>query len=394
MFNVVGRLFNRQSVKLVGFGIGFLIIIFGLYFWHLGSLTKGLSPAEVSSRSDSSNLSVIVNNPVNLPHKLLQYASQKVSSTNPFWQRFPSVLLMLVFLGCFFFVVKSWFGKTIAIYMTLLFASLPTVILLARSATPNILLLTPIAVLASYVWLTKTGSKNLAFAIFCLLIGLTLYVPGVFLFVLAAIIIWRQEIAAEISDINIKIGTAAIVASLLIIIPLVWSIVKNIEVAKDLVFLSNTNFEVGETLSSIAWAFLGLFWRTRDHSNLILGRLAILNATYIVLSLFGLFIMWTKARKVLYGLLALIILSILEAGIAHQTIVLAMSLPAIGILAAAGLRYLYGEWNSVFPLNPLPRALAVMLVSVLVALNIFVGVHYSLIAWPRSLPTQETYVLK
>lgn len=104
--------------------------------------------------------------------------------------------------------------------------------------------------------------------------------------------------------------------------------------------------------------------------------------------------MWRRARKELYGLSSLIVLGIVAAGLNQDLVFLTLALPGIGLIIAAGLRYLYIQWRQIFPRNPIPRALALTLMTLLVALNVFLGIRYSLIAWPHTLDTRHTYVLK
>jgi hypothetical protein len=94
------------------------------------------------------------------------------------------------------------------------------------------------------------------------------------------------------------------------------------------------------------------------------------------------------------GLVLLLVFSIAAAGINQDLKFLTLGLPAVGLIVAAGLRYLYIEWRSVFPRNPLPRALALVLMSTVVGLHVWLGLRYSLIAWPHTVDTRQTYVIK
>jgi hypothetical protein len=73
---------------------------------------------------------------------------------------------------------------------------------------------------------------------------------------------------------------------------------------------------------------------------------------------------------------------------------LAISLPAVAILDAVGLRYLYEKWFRVFPLNPIPRGFAYIFIFVLIFGQLAYGVRYALLAWPHSLETRKVYVIK
>jgi hypothetical protein len=75
-------------------------------------------------------------------------------------------------------------------------------------------------------------------------------------------------------------------------------------------------------------------------------------------------------------------------------LILGLCLPALAILSAAGLRYLYIEWRSIFPRNPLPLSFALVIISLLVGLQVAYGLRYSLVAWPHLAATKQLYVLK
>jgi hypothetical protein len=94
--------------------------------------------------------------------------------------------------------------------------------------------------------------------------------------------------------------------------------------------------------------------------------------------------------------LSLILIPIIGASaiFSSSTLLLIIALPGLAILDAAGLRYLYTRWFIVFPINPLARAFAVCLVSLLVLSHVAYGVRYALLAWPHNVETRKVYVVK
>jgi succinate dehydrogenase/fumarate reductase cytochrome b subunit len=59
-----------------------------------------------------------------------------------------------------------------------------------------------------------------------------------------------------------------------------------------------------------------------------------------------------------------------------------------------GLRYLFIEWRRVFPRNPMAKYFAIALMFGLILIHVFFGIRYSLLAWPSSADTRQTYMLK
>jgi 4-amino-4-deoxy-L-arabinose transferase-like glycosyltransferase len=375
---------------------GYLIIalatVFVLFFWHLAALAPRLSLGETIYKQSVQSLSGIMDNPIYLPHKLLSFLLIKIGNGSTSI-RLASVIMSLIFIASFYIVCRRWFGQFIALATTILFTSIPWIILYSRSGTPEIMLLSPLVLLAAFLWFSKTDKKTIAFFLLILLTGVLLYVPGMIWFVVVAGAFLQGKVSESSQELSKKIICAGGVLLVLLLVPLALAISKNTAVLKSILLIPTSFHGAKETVSSISWSIGSLVWKTRQHSYLSVGRLSILNATNMILALFGIYIMWTKARREFYALIFLFIFGIVASGLNENVAFLILSLPSIGILMAAGLRYLYGEWRTVFPLNPLPKTLALALICSLVLLNLYVGIRYSLITWPHSLPAASS-VLK
>ena len=100
--------------------------------YHLGSSPSGLSPTEASARSNAA-VHAIANMPINAPFKVIQNGLIHIDPQSHFLLRFTSVIFAVIFLGCFFYLLKGWFGKSIAFLTTIILAFTPYFILAARS---------------------------------------------------------------------------------------------------------------------------------------------------------------------------------------------------------------------------------------------------------------------
>jgi 4-amino-4-deoxy-L-arabinose transferase-like glycosyltransferase len=369
------------------------IVCCALFFWRINTLSPDLSPAEVAYRQSVSTINDILSNPVYLPHKLLSFGLLKINDST-LSLRMASILMTAVFIISFYSVCKRWFGRFVALAATLLFASIPWIILNGRSGTPEIMLLSTLLLMSVFLWLSNLETKTLALFLLILTLGLSLYVPGMLWFILAGVVLLRGKVQDNLSELNRKTRLASLFLLILLIVPLIMAAVKDSAVLKTVLLIPTGFHSLTEILSSILWSVGGLVWKTRQHLYLSVGRLSILNATNMILAVFGTYIMWTKARREFYVLIILFLLGILASGLNENNSFLLLCLPSVGVLMAAGLRYLYGEWRTIFPLNPLPRALAFMLIGALVLLNLFVGVKYSLITWPHSLVSTSSDVVK
>jgi 4-amino-4-deoxy-L-arabinose transferase-like glycosyltransferase len=386
---------GRLNFRYLFVGGLLLVSVFVVYFWRLSNLTKGLSPAESSARASSASIHTIINNPVDAPQRLLQFAAQRAGYYHAFSMRLASVICAVIFVACIFWVMKTWFGLTIGIFGSLLFATTPLVVLSARSATTDVMFLMPCALLAAYVRLVKHQRKpDWAWLTIAFVAGLCLYVPGMIWLILGSLIVLRKRVVELAHSINRKMLFVSLVMILLLLSPIAWALIKNLSVYHQLLLVPPHWPGVVNSFKSVGWSALALGWHTRAHVPLIIDRLSILSAVQLSLVVFGGYVMWSRARREMAALMALVILAIVLAGINNNFLVLGLSLPALCILSAAGLRYLYIEWRSIFPRNPLPLSLALMLISSLVGLQVAYGLRYSLVAWPHTPATKKLYVLK
>ncbi len=376
------------------------ILIFGLLFvlliftWKLNTAPAGLSSKELAARSTSQSLRSISNHPLSIAHSGVQHLFIASGHKSAIYLRMVSVIYTLIIVGSFYSVVRNWFGLVAGTMGTVLFVSSPWVINMARSATPDIMILSPLLVIASYFWLRRSDRKNLAFVALIASCATCLYVPVGVIFILAAMIISWRTLREEIREVDRGILLLGSGLGLLLVLPLIRASILYPSFMKDLVALPASWHGIREALTSVGWSILGIFWHTRNHGDLIISRLPLLNVTQVVLGLFGAYAMLRHARREFYWLAAILILGVLSSGISGNQNFLILSLVSFAIYICAGFRYLYIEWRAVFPLNPLPRALAIFLMSALVAVNVAYGVRYSLIAWPKTEATRAAYVLK
>jgi hypothetical protein len=138
----------------------------------------------------------------------------------------------------------------------------------------------------------------------------------------------------------------------------------------------------------------GLFIKTGRTDSLIVARLPLLTILLVALMIFGIYAMWTAAQSKARWLALGVVYAIVAAGFNNDIVLLALGLPAIIIFAAAGLRYLYIEWRSIFPRNPVPKTFALVLIALVAMTQLYFGLRYALSAWPNTPATRAAYVLK
>lgn len=373
-------------------GMVVIAALIGLFGWRLGSLTPGVSSSEVAAVTRSSSLERIADNPLFAPHKLLQLAAQQFNKSDIWTVRLPSVIFALAAIGCLYYILNRWFGRTIAGLATAIAAVTPWFVLLGRDASPNIMFMAPVFIGASVLWLQKAKRwRKLAFYTMILVVGMSLYVPGLVWLILAALALKIGPFRQILKDINRYQRGLGVVLLLILLIPLIKAGVDDWSVARSVLALPEHWPSVLAYIKSLGWSVLAIGWKAPYHSDWYLGRLPALDIMQSALVAFGLYAMYSLARPKAQLLVAILGIGLFIEALNSNTAMFLLAMPVLFVLLAAGLRYLYFEWHGVFPFNPIPRIIALSLISLVVGIHIVYGVRYSLIAWPGSSDTLSSY---
>jgi len=392
MFN---RTLGRVGDYRRGITIGIILLLaIAVTTHHMGSAPPGLSPAEAASKAQSASLRYIIDHPLDAPHKLVMFAAQKISPRRIGVLRLSSYIYALVFSAAFYYLARGWFGKTVGLLGSLVYCLSPFILVPARVASAEIMLAWPIGLMAAYYWFDKTDKKTLGWMTLILVAGLAIYSPGLIWWIAGAAILCRKKLLAFINQLPRPLAGAGLGLLLILLIPAGLAVFRDWHFLESLAALPSHWPAPLRLAKNLVWMILSLAVKTPHHAQLMIGRLPLLDLIQLGLLVFGIYAMWTaaKAKTIAFGLSVL--LAVVLAAINDNIMFLLLGLPAIGILMAAGLRYLYIEWRSVFPRNPIPKSLAVALMSVLVGIQLAYGLSYSLIAWPHSPDTKAVYVLK
>lgn len=392
-------MFNRTLGLISGLGRRWLVLLCLLCLlivsiWHIASSPAGFSPQEAASRSTSSSLRLIFDNPVNAPHKLLTLAVKSAVPAKPMFIRLASYAVWVIFSLCFYYLARSWFGKTVGLFSTLLFVLSPFMLTPARDASSAIMLFFPVALMAGYLYLSKTEHKSAAWVMFCVIAGLAIYTPGMVWWLIGGAILCYKKLLAIWKDLPAVSSAAGPVIFLFMLIPAILAIVKDGHIGLNLAALPAHWAGPLVLLKNFGWMIMSLLIRTPYHDALFIGRLPFLNLIEVALLVFGAYAFWTAARAKAIAFGLSLLLAVVLGAITDNLQMLFLCLPALGIIMAAGLRYLYIEWRSIFPRNPIPKSLALLLMALLVGVNVAYSLTYTLAARPYNTQTKSIYVLK
>lgn len=361
---------------------------------HLGSRPVGLSPTGNTAVTHSSSFHSIARDPINAPHDILSLGLSKISG-GLFMFRLSSAIWGVIFACAFFSLTKSMFGRTIGLIGAIIFVTTPIFLITARQAAAEIMLAAPVLVMAAYTWIIRPSTdKAKAVPWLFILCALTLYIPGMIYWLIGAAIVGGDKIEEAFSSVPKPRIYLSLAAGLAILVPLALAIAFDWQLIKQLALVPAHFSSPLNELKGIGWMAAAWFVKTPFHSPLLIGRLPLLNIVQDVLLVFGAYALFQAAKKKAWAYVAAIVFATVAAGLNERLSLLLLGLPAIGLLITTGLRYLYVEWRGVFPRNPAAKYIAILLITVLGAVQLLYGVRYALVAWPHTVATHDTYVLK
>ncbi len=396
---MVGKLkvsFSWPRLAKASLVAGLAALTYWLYFWHLGRLVPGLSAAEIQTRAASHSLRAIFDSPLNGPYYAWERLWQAVGHGHASYLRLGGSLIALGLVYCFFSLCRRWLGAFMAALASLAFASLPWLVLSARTASADIMWLSPLVLAYLYnLVITAKNRIGLKLGLLALAAAVVLYTPGLIWFALLGAIFAAKPLWQKFRQLGWAAQSLISLIFLATLAPLARGLVIHHVDLRSWLLIPHPWFSPLVSLKGIAWALLMLIWRAPTHLPIILGRLPILSAGLIVLMGLGLVNLYRHYSRwlVVAGLSWTGLVTIL-AGI-NQAWPLVGSLAPFCLLAGAfGLDYLYKEWRSIFPRNPLAKATALVLIFMLIGAQLTYALRYSLVAWPHSPLTRAAYVLK
>lgn len=363
-----------------------------IFLWHIGSQTIGLGPDETKARA-AAKLSNIWINPLNAPYKLVQNALYHSGLGHILALRLTSALIAMVIAAAFFYVFRAWFGKPIALLGTLLFAVTPLYLISARLATPDIMFSASVLLMAAYHKASLARSKSASVYILLALV-VCLYTPGLIWLLLAAAIYWRQRIYDMFNDLSLPQRTGLLLALLILLSPLARAFIVEPDLVRHWLLWPASMPAPKVFVKNLAWGVSALFFRSPLNSQHNLSGIPLLDALQIGLVIFGAYVIFSRLRGVFFWLLATGALVLIVNAFNFDYTHLLILLPLLAFLSTMGLRYLFLEWRKVFPRNPLAQTFAIMLMALVVAMHLFYGVRFSLLAWPAAPRIHSSYVLK
>ncbi len=376
--------------------VAYAVALYGItfmYTYHIKRLVPAFAWDEKLATFTSQSVIKIINNPLNAPHKALQYLISKLAHQGYFAMRGVSIVIALGIIVCFYYTARKWFGFRIALLATFLFATSSWMLHTVRLATPDIMYLSLILALAYGTWIKfNTRRPRLALMLGGMLTIWLLYIPGMVWFVLIGAIWQRKQIKSLFSQ-NKTLTLIALISLGALLLPLIYALIRDPYLYHSyLGFELSTIKELKKGLVELALVPFRLVFKGSIDPVRNLGRMPYLDLFASVMAVIGAFNLFVFDRK-LDRFKILIIVLLLGSAIASvgRVVGLQVLLPVIYLLVAAGISYMFDNWFRVFPNNPFAKSIAVLLIACAVAAVSFYNLNSYFIAWPKSPVTRSTF---
>jgi len=369
-----------------------ILAVAGLLLYHLFTLLPYPSTAESLSKLAASNFHTIEANPLFLPYKLVQYLFIVSGHDSLVYMRLVSVIFAAGAVALMYYVLKQWHTSRIALMGMFLFASSSWFLVYARTASPTIMYVSLIAVLAYGAWARKTKRAAMALLLGAIIAASLMYIPGLIWFVIGAVIWQRQQISIYAKK-AAKTLPLAVTLFVVLLVPLVIALAQHPELIKQLFGLPTTitsHLPLDFVKNIVHSANRLLLHGPTDASGGVVG-IALLDAFIIMMGLLGVYAYIFRRKldraKMLGGMLVIGTILACLGGPVNLLVIM----PIIYIIAAAGIAFLLQQWLTVFPRNPLARSIGVVLIVLLVAVTSAYHIKRYFVVWPRTVETRQVF---
>lgn len=366
-------------------------IVLVILFYRLDGLTNGYSAIELSIQDGATSIENIVNNPINIVPKIIQYTTLKLDLNSLYIHRIANVLLGLLIAGCMYLIIKNWHTTRIAIIGTMLLVSSSWFLHVARSGTYEILPSIIVVIILSYIWLQQNKLQTISTLLVLLAALLLLYTPAMIWFILAALIWQRTKIFLAFKSLKPVYISILGGITLIGVSPLVWSIVNDSSILNTWLGIPENFPAVSDIPLRFVHVISDIFVYRQADPLYGIGSMPFLDAFSTGMALLGVFAYAYRSKldrtRLLFGFALLLAIAI-SIGI---NISMSTFLPVVYLMVAAGLTLSLQQWFTVFPRNPVARFAAIAIIGVCLMLTVFYHLNSYFNVWPKVPETTSVY---
>lgn len=376
---------------MVGYGFAVATMV-GVLWFQLGSLVPGFSLPELVARANADSIHKLIDNPLFLPHKAIQYILIQLGQTDVFWMRSASALFGVIILLLFFDIVRSWYSQRVALMTSFLLLTSAWFLHFARLGTPEVMFMSSIGLLWVGMKLRAHNAPRIRTILASIaIIIVSLYVPGLAWLIVPLLVWQRTLVLREFSKIPRLLAAATLLVIIIGVAPLVYGLVRHPELIQHWLLIPSS-FTLGQWWSN-AW-HLPLWLTLRGPVGTPvywLGHMPLLDSFSLVMFVLGGYALvhYRKLDRV-RAIAGIIVLAGILA-ILHGVVALTIALPLLFIVIATGVALLLQQWFTVFPRNPLARSVGLVMVICIIGFAGYYNLRSYFIAWPRATETKQVF---
>lgn len=380
--------FELRSVVAVG-----LILLVGVLLlgYRLGGLTPGMSESEILFVESASNFKEVLLNPLYILQKLPLAALNMLNLASIVTTRAVTAFFALASALLFYFLVKQWHTRRIAVIVSLLFLSSSWFLQLGRIASPEIMYVFMPLVLLIMAFRLNAKERKFTAGVLVIVASLSLYIPGLIWIVGALKFLFIKRLLKLYKKTSIAMRVGLVFGVLILLSPLIYAVVRDWHVVLDVLAIPNS-------IELIVWAkrllLIPIFLTAQGPLMPMynLGRLPLLDVFSVVMVILGAYwyyfrvtLLRTKVLFVMSGVSALLIAI---SGVDFMPLLL----PVVFIIVAAGLSLLLQQWFTVFPRNPLARVVGAALITTAILVVGTYHIQRYFVAWSGSKATHRLFI--
>jgi hypothetical protein len=369
---------------------GFIVYFLG---WQLGSLTGGLSQAEISTAARHTALADIAKLPLYPLHSLLQFISFETIGVTAFTIRLGGAAIGLLVAFTLYSLLKKWFGKPTALLSTAIFISADWFLFIARLGTGGIEL--SLWLTLALLCFTKLIERKPRWLILyaCAISGLLFAPFGIYAAVTLTVSLFAGRIFRErTQEASLRIKILSIAILLTSVCAVAYFSFQNIEFLKNLLGIQAlpSVVEYGKNALGNMSSVVAVL----PHSNPLISPTGVFFVRFfeLIFILFGVIMFWrTRVNRLNLTVLLLSFVLVLASGLSAGSRGDGLVLVPAAIFMTAGIRHFIHRWQRTFPKNPYARVGAYVPISLLFIA--VVAAHYMSYfkLWPHQSSTRTTF---
>jgi hypothetical protein len=362
-----------------------------LLAWRLGTLVPGFSDSEIAQRTNSATVQAIIDNPLGLPSKAIQFGLQYLHHTGPVAMRSAGVMLGLITAGSLYLILNAWYNRRLALLGTLLFATSSWFLGTARLGNDGILYTLLIAVVACVVWLRRRPTSATPVFVGAVMLAALFYIPGMIWFIVPLCLWQGKRLAKLLRDQYASLLTLVTLGGLVLLAPIGWALYQDPNLVKTYLGLPQAFpglVQIGRNILDVP---IHLFWHGSGDPQTGLATLPLVDWFGSLMFFIGVYAYFYKRRLDRTWFLAYTALAGTVLVALGGPVNISILMPFVYLMIAGGVALMIQQWLTVFPRNPVARWLGVGLMTFAVLLSCAYGLRTYFVAWPGAPETKAVF---